>query len=78
MGDYVDRGIFSIEWVTLLFCLKLNFPDTFVLLRGNHECRNMTDHFTFREEAIQKFDIEIYDLIMEAFDSLPLAWLAGK
>jgi len=33
----------------------------------------MTDHFTFREEAIQKFDIEIYDLIMEAFDSLPLA-----
>jgi hypothetical protein len=33
----------------------------------------MTDHFTFREEAIKKFDQEVYDLIMEAFDALPLA-----
>lgn len=38
----------------------------------------MTDHFTFREETIKKFDQEVYDLIMEAFDALPLAWLAGK
>lgn len=78
MGDYVDRGIFSVEWVILLFWLKLNFPETFILLRGNHEWRNMTDHFTFREETIKKFDQEVYDLIMEAFDALPLAWLAGK
>lgn len=42
------------------------------MLRGNHECRNMTDHFTFREEAIEKYDEEIYDLIMEMFDTLPI------
>ena len=78
MGDYVDRGIFSVECIILLFCLKLNFPETFTMLRGNHECRNMTDHFTFREETIKKFDQEVYDLIMDAFDALPLSWLVGK
>ncbi len=48
------------------------------MLRGNHECRNMTDHFTFREEAIEKYDEEVYDLIMELFDSLPICGLADK
>jgi len=33
----------------------------------------MTDHFTFREETIKKFDLEVYELIMDAFDALPLA-----
>jgi serine/threonine-protein phosphatase 2B catalytic subunit len=72
MGDYVDRGIFSVECIMLLFCLKLNYPETFLMLRGNHECRNMTDHFTFKEEVYKKFDAEVYELIMDAFDALPL------
>lgn len=42
------------------------------MLRGNHECRGVTDHFTFRQEVINKFDDEIYDLINLAFDTLPL------
>ncbi len=72
MGDYVDRGMFSMEVVILLFAIKMNFPESFVLLRGNHECRNMTQHFTFREECLKKFDEEVYTAIMEAFDAMPL------
>ena len=56
MGDYVDRGIFGIEVCILLFALKLNFPKSIVLLRGNHESRNMTETFTFREEVLMRFD----------------------
>lgn len=73
LGDYVDRGIFSVEWVILLFSLKVAHSEAVTLLRGNHEWRNMTDHFTFREETINKFDEEVYKTIMEAFDSMPLA-----
>lgn len=52
LGDYVDRGIFGLECMMLLIAIKLNYPKKFVLLRGNHESRNMTESFTFREEVI--------------------------
>ena len=50
--DYVDRGIFGLECVMLLLAIKINFPKKFILLRGNHESRNMTESFTFRNEII--------------------------
>lgn len=37
----------------------------------------MTEHFTFRKECLQKYDIEIYDNIMELFDSLPLVCIVN-
>jgi serine/threonine-protein phosphatase 2B catalytic subunit len=78
MGDYVDRGIYSVEVMILLMALKLNFPQSMILLRGNHECRNMTQHFTFREETIRKYDEDIYTLFMEFFDSMPLSAIVNK
>jgi len=52
LGDYVDRGIYSLEVCVFLFCLKINFPKQVIMLRGNHESRAMTEHFTFRSEIL--------------------------
>jgi hypothetical protein len=42
IGDYVDRGLFSVETISLLTVLKLRWPDRVQLVRGNHETRAVT------------------------------------
>lgn len=34
--------------------------------------------FTFRDEVLENYDVEIYDLFMEAFDQLPIAALISS
>ena len=55
MGDYVDRGRFSIETFAYLAALKLKFPGKFYLLRGNHECRQVNQTYGFYHEIIANF-----------------------
>ena len=75
MGDYVDRGNYSIEVLIFLLSLKLCYPANVIMLRGNHESRAMTEHFTFREEVLRKYDgdVEIYELFMDCFDNMPIS-----
>jgi protein phosphatase len=54
LGDYVDRGQHSLETITLLLALKIEYPMNVHLIRGNHEAADINALFGFRIECIER------------------------
>ncbi|KAJ3396173.1 putative serine/threonine protein phosphatase [Lobulomyces angularis] len=69
LGDYVDRGYYSVETIALLVSLKLRYPERITLVRGNHETRAVTQTYGFYTECLTKYgNIKVWEYFTDLFD----------
>lgn len=72
LGNYIDGGYYSLECISLLFCLKVRYPNRIILLRGNHENWQVSQVYGLYDECISKYgNPNVWKYLVEVFDYLP-------
>ncbi|OIR57644.1 MAG: serine/threonine-protein phosphatase [Amphiamblys sp. WSBS2006] len=76
LGDFVDRGMQSVETFLLFVLLKIKYTDRIYLLRGNHETRQITAIYGFYDECMRKYGTaNVWRCCTDLFDYLSLSAL---
>ena len=78
LGDYVDRGEYSVEVISFLLSLMILFPLQVTLLRGNHEFSNVNSTYGFKDEIMNSYnDEDLWNKYNKIFNYLPIAAVVG-
>ena len=84
LGDFCDRGLYSLEVILLLFALKIKYPDFIYLIRGHHEDININEKYGLGEECHERLlddiknPLSIFSNINKVFDYLPFGVLVDN
>lgn len=73
LGDYVDRSQQSIEVITLNLCYKIKYPESFFLLRGNHESASLNRIYGFYDECKRRYSVKLWRIFADCFNCMPVA-----
>mmetsp|Transcript_9608 Transcript_9608/g.21053 ORF Transcript_9608/g.21053 Transcript_9608/m.21053 type:complete len:301 (-) Transcript_9608:221-1123(-) len=73
LGDYVDRAKQSIEVITLAICYKIKYPESFFLLRGNHECASLNRIYGFYDECKRRYSVKLWRIFADCFNCMPVS-----
>ncbi|KAF8001428.1 hypothetical protein HF325_003929 [Metschnikowia pulcherrima] len=77
-GDFVDRGSWSCEVALYLYVLKVIYPKSIFINRGNHETNDMNKTYGFTDECEAKYSRKVFEAFAESFGALPLATLINQ
>lgn len=82
LGDYVDRGQFSLECVMYLLALKCISPTKVFMIRGNHESPEVNGdmdvygYSSFKYQCLERFardkGMDVWYAVNEVFQYLPV------
>lgn len=75
LGDYVDRGKYGTEVITVLLGLKVLYPKRVYVLRGNHETDSICRIYGFFDEVKRRFNVRLFKEFTDVFNCLPVAAL---
>ncbi|KRY10625.1 Serine/threonine-protein phosphatase PP1(5.9) [Trichinella patagoniensis] len=78
VGDYVDRGPQSVEVMSLQILLKLQYPNDYFLLRGNHEHAVINRSYGFYNECTSRYSVNLWKRFQNLFVCMPLSALVSK
>lgn len=76
-GDFVDRGANGCEVLAVLCALKILFPRSVFLNRGNHEARAQNAWMGFDEEILTKYSMPVVTAHKDARAALRVHVLCG-